>query len=497
MEQDSVPAADSSGELKRTVSWKDGMFVALGVPLLILPGLYDVGSMVWALCILVWTLGVVQGFVQNIAYAEMVTTFPKATGIPGCAQTVFRSRNRSAGGIDKSRFIGAFASWCYWFAWTPVVYIFSGLIVEYISVMFGWELSSMQNLALSMLVITVVVIGMYIMSSRGLEGGGKLALVLAVVSLIPIVVILFGNIGAFEFSNITEAWNFPVQGRDEVTSIILILGCFGLGQWSSCAWETAAIYGPEYKNPGKDTPKALFGCGIICLIMFFLVPFLMYGEIGQTGLEEAGYHSLYPIAISAFGEIGGVIALVVLIVAMILIIQTGYLGSSRSLYSMSQEGNLPSWFGKLNSNGMPTHAMLFVSVFNVALMFVLCVLPMLGAETSVMTVLSASAMGYAIANFVALAAFVKSRRDPQFKDLERPFRAPRFYTWVGAFMCCLQVVLLFCLVYWSYVASGDSIIAAAIGAVILICFVPIWLKVQKNGSGSEGDEESDDRPDTF
>lgn len=485
MAQDCETANGSGGELKRTVCWKEGMYVALGVPLLILPGLYDVGSMVWGLCILVWTLGVVQGFVQNIAYAEMVTTFPKATGIPGCAQAVFSSDGKRKGRVDRSKFIGAFASWCYWFAWTPVVYIFSGLIVEYITVMFDWELTDVQNLVLSMAVICVVVAGMYVMSSRGLEGGGKLALVLAIVSLIPIIVILFGNIGAFEFSNITDAWNFPVQGRDEFTSIVLILGCFGLGQWSSCAWETAAIYGPEYKDPGRDTPKALFGCGLICLLMFFLVPFLMYGEIGQAGLEEAGYHSLYPIAISAFGDLGGLAALVVLIVAMILIIQTGYLGSSRSLYSMSQEGNLPAWFGRLNSHGMPTHAMLFVSVFNVVLMFVLCVLPMLGAETSVMTVLSASAMGYAIANFVALAAFVKSRRDPRFRDLERPFRAPRFYTYVGAFMCCLQLVLLTCLVYWSYVASGDSILSAVLGAVILISFVPIWLWVQKKNSADK------------
>ena len=290
---------NETSQLQRTVSWKDGMFVALGVPLLILPGLYDVGSMIWALCIFTWTVGVLQGFVQNIAYAEMVTTFPQATGLPGCAQAVFQSDSVAPGQIDKSKFIGAFASWCYWFAWTPVVYIFSGLIVEYITVMGGWELSDMQNLGLSMAVILVVVIGMFIMSSRGLEGGGKLAMVLAIISLIPIIIILVGDIGNFQFSNISNAWHFPVVGYSDMMSIVLVLGCFGLGQWSSCAWETAAIYGPEYKDPGRDTPKALFSCGLICLALYFLVPFLMYGEIGQGGLEAAGYHSLHPIAIDA------------------------------------------------------------------------------------------------------------------------------------------------------------------------------------------------------
>ena len=475
--------------MQRTVSWKDGMFVALGVPLLILPGLYDVGSMIWALCIFTWTVGVLQGFVQNIAYAEMVTTFPQATGIPGCAQAVFQSGETAPGAIDKSKFIGAFASWCYWFAWTPVVYIFSGLIVEYITVMFDLNLSDWATVGVSMAVIIVVVVGMFILSSRGLEGGGKVAMILAIVSLIPIIVILIGDIGDFQFSNITDAWRFPVMEdplteRSTMLSIVLILGCFGLGQWSACAWETAAIYGPEYKDPGRDTPKALFSCGLICLALYFLIPFLMYGEIGNKLLDvdEYGYHALYPIAIAAFGDAGGMIALIVLIIAMILIIQTGYLGSSRALYSMSTEGNLPSWFGKLNSHGMPVNAMLFVSIFNTILMFVLSVLPIAGVDTSVMTVLSASAMGYAIANFVALAAFVKSRRDPRFKDLPRPFKAPGFYTYVGMIMCCLQVVLLFCLVYWSYVASGDSVVPTILGVVILLCFVPVWIMVQKKNA---------------
>ena len=113
---------------------------------------------------------------------------------------------------------------------------------------------------------------------------------------------------------------------------------------------------------------------------------LILGE----GRDIARFY-LHPIAIDAFGDVGGMIALVVLIIAMILIIQTGYLGSSRALHSMAMEGNLPGWFGKLNGHGMPVNAMLFVSAFNSMLMLVLCVLPMAGIDTSVMTVLSASA----------------------------------------------------------------------------------------------------------
>ena len=62
-------SSEDSG-LARTVSWKQGMFIALGVPLLILPSIYDVASIIWGLCIFVWTISVLQGFVQNLAYGD-------------------------------------------------------------------------------------------------------------------------------------------------------------------------------------------------------------------------------------------------------------------------------------------------------------------------------------------------------------------------------------------------------------------------------------------
>ena len=43
----------AEGGLKRSVSWKQGLFIAMGVPILILPSLADVSNIVWGLCIFV------------------------------------------------------------------------------------------------------------------------------------------------------------------------------------------------------------------------------------------------------------------------------------------------------------------------------------------------------------------------------------------------------------------------------------------------------------
>lgn len=465
--------------MARTVSWKDGMFIALGVPLLILPSLYDVASIIWGMCIFVWTMSVVQGFIQNLAYGEMVTIFPKATGLPGCAQAVFESSNDNKK-FDKGKFIGAFSAWCYWFAWTPVVAIFSMLIGDYLTMMFTLSLDGIVKIAFYMIIGIVIVTLMYILGAHGLEGGAKAGTILALISLIPIVIILLGALatGMFEFSNITTDWARPGWSWS-AEDIVLVLGCFGLAQWSACAWETAAIYGPEYKEPGKDVPKALFACGFICLMMYFFVSTTVYGSLGQAGLDDATSATLVPIAQFVFGPAGSYIALFFLIVAMVLIIQTGFLGSSRTLYSMAQEKNLPHWFVKTNKHGMPTNAMIFVSAFNLLLIFIIELANVLGNGATFMTVLTASAIGYCIANGIALLAFVKTRRNPKFANMERPFKAPKVWTYVIMLMAGLQFfVWIPSLLYWSYINSG-GFIAIILGIIILSAFIPLWWFTQK------------------
>ncbi len=73
-----------------------------------------------------WGLSVFQGFMQNLAYGELATTFPNASGLPGFAQNVFKGDGKSK--YDKGNLIGGFSAWSYWFAWNPVLAIFAILV---------------------------------------------------------------------------------------------------------------------------------------------------------------------------------------------------------------------------------------------------------------------------------------------------------------------------------------------------------------------------------
>ncbi len=304
--------------LERSIDWKQGLAIASGVPLLILPSLGYFPLWVAAAAILIWGLSVVQGFFQNIAYAEMATTFPKASGLPGFAQHVFTSDNYQ-GKYDKGKLIGGFSAWSYWFAWNPVLAIFAILVGSYLQGLFPGLGEMFTEYQLSLLSGVVIFTALIVVNYFGLKDGAMLGYILAAVSIVPLVVMTavpFAT-GSVELSNITSQW-LPTDWSWDMHHILILFGLFAIAQWSACAWETAAIYGPEYKKPGKDVPKALFVCGAICLLTFVLVQSAVIGVLGVEGVLAEPLSPMIPVAKAAFGESGSVIAIVMLIAAMIL-----------------------------------------------------------------------------------------------------------------------------------------------------------------------------------
>lgn len=447
------------------------MLIALGVPILILPSIGYTAGYLWGFSIILWILSVLQGFVQNSAFGEMTSTFEDATGLPGCAQKVFTKQGDSDSKYDRGKFIGAFCAWCYWFAWCPVVAIFTLTIGAYVR---GFVPSVADaEIWLDLLIGVLIVSSMTIIGARGLTGGSLTSLLLALISLVPLVIILVVPFftGDFTTSNISLSGDWVAVKSFENQSIfgdaVIFIGLMGMAQWSACAWETAAVYGPEYKEPRSDVPKALFSCGIICLMLYALAQTSVVGTLGVAGIEGAPIDPLNPMAELVFGSSGQTIAMIMLICAMLMIIQTGFLGSSRTLYSMSLEGNLPGWFGKTNSRGNPINAMIFVSLFNLALVLV----------QNPVEVLAASSMGYAIAVGVALAAYYASKTREPFKSMKRAFGLPDWYKYVALIMVIYEIaILLPCLVVLNAVDYGGR--SVIIGVIILLAFVPIWMAAQ-------------------
>lgn len=484
---DLKPAGDCSRahcepkELERSIDWKQGLAIALGVPLLILPSIGYFTGYVWAFSIILWGLTILLGFIQNLAFGELATVFPKASGLPGYTQTVFGSNSNkiNQGKFKFGKFIGGFSAWSYWFGWSPVLAIYAILIGDYLQGLIP-ALDVIPKTFLSLLVGGFIFGSLAVINSKGLKNGARAGYILAIVSLIPLMVITLAPFltGDFHTANITGSW-FPVDWTWDLQHVLIIFGLFAMAEWSACAWETAAIYGPEYKNPNTDTPKALLVCGGICLVLYILVQTSVIGTLGVDQVIAQPVSPMLPLANLSLGALGASISIIMLIGAMLLIIQTAFLSSARSIYSMSIQGNLPAFLSKLNAHGHPMNAMAADAMFNMCLI-------LLGNPTAI---LAASAIGYICANGISLYTYFKVRNDPEFSKLERPFKAPR--GWKNVAMATAILNVLFFLVGIIYLNSLElGWATTGVGFFVLCLYIPLWFYSQreaKEGKAAEKD----------
>ena len=454
-------------DLKRSIDWKQGMAIALGVPLLILPSLGYLPMYVSGAAILIWGLSVLQGFMQNTAYAEMATTFPKVSGVPGFAQHIYAEDHDRR--FNKGKLLGGFTAWSYWFGWNPILAIFSILVGGYLHGLFPVLGETFSEYQLSLMSGVVIFTLLFIVNWFGLKEGAILGYILAAISLIPLVILAVAPFatGHVELTNITGSW-WPTDWAWDLHHILILFGVFGIAHWSACAWETAAMYGPEYKKPSKDAPKALFACGIICFFLFVLLQSSVIGVLGVDGVLDEPVSPLIPVAEAVFGPAGSMLTIILLIAAMVLIIQTAYLGSSRAMHSMAREGNLPKVFGHTNKHGTPFFALLVIAGFNLALI----------SMGNASAVLAASAIGYTIAHGLTLLAYAKSKKDPAFANLKRPFIAPKGWGKVGLFFGLFNVPLcVIGVVYLNGLEIGWAPTWVAFG--VLGAYLPIWIYSQR------------------
>jgi amino acid transporter len=66
--------------------------------------------------------------------------------------------------------------------------------------------------------------------------------------------------------------------------LVLLMGAmFGAG-WSTYGFETAVCYTREFRDPARDTPRAIIASGVLCILVFALVPLAFQASLGLDGM---------------------------------------------------------------------------------------------------------------------------------------------------------------------------------------------------------------------
>jgi APA family basic amino acid/polyamine antiporter len=190
-----------------------------------------------------------------------------------------------------------------------------------------------------------------------------------------------------------------------------ILRGAGVVFFAYIGFDAVSTAAQEAKNPRKDMPLGILGSLVICTVLYILVSGLLthivpYSELMVPDPVVVGIRVTGQQWATFLVEIGALGGLATVMLVMLL-------GQSRVFYSMSRDGLLWPWAGKIHQRfRTPYLSSIVVGIF-VAILATVIPLGVLDEMTSVGTLLA----------FVLVSAgvWVMRRTHP---ELNRPFRTP-------------------------------------------------------------------------
>ena len=350
--------------------------------------------------ILAWIIAGIMTITAGLTAAEVSAAIPKTGGMMVYIEEIYGKK------------LGFLTGWMQTVLFFPAT-------AAAIAVMFGQQAALLLNnssLVMPMSIGVILLIG--ILNTFGSKTSGAIQTVSTVCKLIPLgLIIVFGFIkgsGDNPIMNPLVAEGIRPMG---IIGQLLVAILFAYDGWIN----VGALAG-EMKNPGKDLPKAIIG-GLSIVMAINVVINLAYLWVLPAS-ELAQYAS--PASIVAekiFGPVGGKLINVGILVSVFGCLNGYLLTGPRIPYTLANQKLLPATFGKLNKNGVPANATLF--------MVVLSVIYALSGQFNLLSDLSMFAIwAFYTLTFIGVIKLRKTQ-----PDLERPYKVP-FYPVIPIISIC-------------------------------------------------------------
>ncbi|QYY29439.1 APC family permease [Cupriavidus pinatubonensis] len=431
-------------ELQRTLTWKDAFWVTSGVPAGVLFTIGGVSATIGNPAWVIWILAILVGFAQSFVYAEISGLYPHKSG----GASVYGA----LGWVRYSKFVAPVSVWCNWIAWSPMLALGTSLAAGYMlsclfppdSLINTWQITLVDLGIIShgltlrvnstFLLATAFLLVTFKLQHSGASSAATTQRILGIASLTPLVVIALvpmftGDMPSTNFMPLLplthDTSGAAVLGSWNAAGISTAMGAMFLACWSTFGFETAVCYTREFKDPQKDTFRAIFWSGVLCLFMFIAVPIAFQGSLGLHGMLEPSIVDGTGVGAAMAKFVGGGavvfnVIVVMLVLAILLIVMTSMMGSSRTLYQASVDGWLPRYLSHVNEHGSPTRAMWTDLVFNLFLLLM----------SNYMAVLSISNVCYMIFVFLNLQSGWIHRLDRA--EWPRPYKCKNWLLALGA-----------------------------------------------------------------
>lgn len=449
--------------VRQALTWRDGFVFALNMPIgLFLTLGYTVGAIGGWTAITIWAVACFLAFLQNNLFAEMAAMFPNRSG--GISVYAYEGWRRHFAPL------GAIAAFGYWMGWSLSLSV-EGVVLGNLlkqsffpGVTFTLDLPTGNHLDVPHLIAIGAILSAWALNYFGVKIAAGFARVTGALLLLGLAVLVIGPFVSsgvhFDPSRLTWGGTSPVGWR-------VIVVWFYITAWTTYGTEVCASFAPEYKNPVKDTGRALRVSGLFILGLYVVIPYMVVGGIGEqtVGRNPVNYIGIaFDRILGHYAWLGQVPVMAAFVIAMM----TATADGGRSLYGISRSGGTIRQLGVLNRYGVPGRALTTDMVINIA------VLILLGEPIAI---LLASNLGYLTAVTLAVGAFVLLRRDQP--HVHRPIKLAR--PWVPLAVALFAVnVFAICVGIASPSLTGyGGPVETVVGVGILMFACVLWTYRQR------------------
>jgi amino acid transporter len=418
------------------------------------------------------------GVVLCLLLAELSAMMPGRTGgSPSYAYPAYKDR-----WPRLAPHVNGVTSWMYWVGWMPVAPLNMILASYYISDRLGLNTTagitpistfiSWWTLGITLAGLLILAVPAYL----GIRFGAAMATLLAVLSMIPLTFLSIGFIFNFQAANWDELWGFrQLDGSGFFSSLdghpwwlMYLAFAFPL-LWTVIAYEAAACYIGECKNPSRDAKIAMSLEGGYGVFVYTMLPISFVIILGAKAISNPDLvdpktmfvtfaSNIFPGAAGALLEW---LMAIMLIIALVLSALNSLMGCSRSLYQMSLDGQFPRFYQHLNRHNVPDKAMMTNVAASLVIVF------MGGA----IEIYSFSNVGYLGSFIPVLIGYYLLRRYRP--NVQRPFRLPEYFKYVALALAALYFIV------WLgggviYSVIGGQAIYYFIGWVAALMYLPLY-----------------------
>jgi len=457
----SAPEAATAEKLPRKLRWYDAFAMSMTMPAALFAtlGASIAGLGGWG-AVALWAISMIIALGVNWIYIELSTMFPESSGgIAGFAAEAWKSR---------APWLAPVAGVGYWLPWGSNLATYgslTGLLIQsqwFPDQTWTWSFGPI-HLSFPIVIGLVVIFVLYGINAVGVRVTMTFVYVTAAILMIPLFVFIV-------FPLFNSGWHpaeltWGLQGWEGLHTAVVWLYVMA---WTTLGVEVCTTFASEYRDPVKDTARAIRAAALFCLGVFIVLPITLGGFAGEAAIaDNPATFFVQSFAQLVGSEVGAQIMVLCLIASLVLVMLTSVADSSRVLFNMGKEGVTVRSVGKLNRHGVPMRALNVMLVLNIVLLVVL---------QQPLAIIVTGNLGYVLTHVLAVSGFALLRKDRL--DAARPIRLPRAFVPLSVALAILLAVILVVGATGFSITGYGGILELSIALGILALGVVIWVFVR-------------------